>query len=51
MPDWKSEVEKRLLALRIRPAASPEVVQELVEHLEDRYAELLAGGMEESAAR
>ncbi len=51
MPDWKSEVEKRLAALRIRPAASPEVVQELVEHLEDRYAELLAGGMEESAAR
>ncbi len=51
MPDWKSEVEKRLAVLRIRPAAAPEVVQELVQHLEDRYAELLADGREESAAR
>lgn len=51
MLDWKSEIEKRLGDSRIPPPAERDVIQELAEHLEDRYAELLSSGLEEGAAR
>ena len=43
MPDWKAEVRKQLVALDLAPAREIEIVEELAQHLEDRYAELRAG--------
>ena len=42
--DWESEVRRRLQDLRIPPARESEIVEELSQHLEDRYAELRAEG-------
>ena len=44
MPDWKKEVRERLAALKLAPAREAEIVEELSQHLEDRYRELLLGG-------
>jgi predicted permease len=52
MPDWTPEVRKRLSPLRLSPARESEIVEELSQHLEDRYRELIAGGASpEEAAR
>jgi predicted permease len=51
MPDWKEEIHKRLRGTRVEPAMPDEVIQEFAEHLEDRYREMLAGGVDEDAAR
>jgi putative ABC transport system permease protein len=45
MPDWTQHVRPRLSGLRLSPAREAEIVEELSQHLEDRYQELLAGGM------
>lgn len=50
MPDWKSEVRSRLRGLRLDPAREAEIVEELTQHLEDRYEELVAGGAGEDEA-
>jgi predicted permease len=44
MPDWAPEVRTRLSSLRLSPTREAEVVDELSEHLDDRYWELRAGG-------
>ena len=44
MPDWKDEIEGRLSALKLQPAREAEIVEELAQHLDDRYEELLQGG-------
>jgi|SRR5262245_2687971 len=44
MPEWKEEVKNRLAGLNLAPAREAEIVEELAQHLEDRYAELLSGG-------
>src|ERR1700738_3787945 len=44
MPDWKEEIKKRLVDLHLAPAREAEIVEELAQHLEDRYRELLAEG-------
>src|SRR5262249_46417894 len=44
MPDWKPEIRERLAPLNLAPAREAEIVEELAQHLEDRYAELLSGG-------
>jgi putative ABC transport system permease protein len=44
MPDWKREVVERLDALELDPTREAEIVEELSQHLEDRYAESLASG-------
>jgi putative ABC transport system permease protein len=44
MPDWKDEIRDRLSGLSLVPAREAEIVEELSQHLEDRYAESLAGG-------
>jgi putative ABC transport system permease protein len=51
MPDWKSEINRRLASLRLAPSREAEIVEELAEHLQDRYQELLAGGANEAEAR
>ena len=51
MPDWKQEISRRLENLRIDPAREASIVEELRQHLEDRYEELLLAGNSESDAR
>jgi putative ABC transport system permease protein len=44
MPDWAREVRSRLSSLRLSPTREAEIVDELSQHLDDRYRELIAGG-------
>jgi putative ABC transport system permease protein len=44
MPDWAHEVRTRLSSLRLSPGREAEIVDELSQHLEDRWRELIAGG-------
>jgi predicted permease len=44
MPDWKNIVRRRLEALNLNASAESELAEELAQHLEDRYRELIAGG-------
>ena len=50
MPDWKKEIRRRLAKLQLAPARESEIVEELAQHLEDRYQELLAGGTSDTDA-
>jgi predicted permease len=50
MPDWKSLIRQRLAPLRLRPGAEADFVEELAQHLEDRYRESLSGGESEEEA-
>jgi hypothetical protein len=45
MPDWAPHVRARLASLRLSPTRETEIVDELSQHLEDRYRELIAGGI------
>jgi predicted permease len=51
MPDWSTKIRERLAGLRLDAAREASVVEELSQHLEDRYAELTAGGVTPEAAR
>ena len=44
MPDWARDVRARLSSLRLSPAREAEIVDELSQHLDDRWRELVAGG-------
>ncbi len=44
MVDWKPEIRQRLAELKLAPTREAEIVEELAQHLEDRYAELRTGG-------
>jgi hypothetical protein len=50
MPDWKPEILRRLAPLNLAPTREAEIADELSQHLEDRYQELLASGESEDAA-
>ena len=50
MPSWTKELEARLASLRLRPAREREIIDELSEHLELRYAELRDQGVDETEA-
>ena len=50
MPEWKEEIRQRLASLKMEPAREAEIVDELSQHLEDRYAESLASGASMEAA-
>jgi putative ABC transport system permease protein len=50
MPNWTQEIESRLANLKLTPGREAEIVEELAEHLEERYAELRAEGLDEAAA-
>ena len=40
MPDWAREVRTRLASVRLSPTREAEIVNELAQHLQDRYDEL-----------
>ena len=44
MPEWKSEIRHRLAPLKLAPTREVEIVEEMAQHLEDRYVELFSGG-------
>lgn len=51
MPEWKQEIRERLTGLNLDPAREAAIIEELSQHLDDRYAELLAGGATIDQAR
>ena len=51
MPDWKNEIGSRLADLQIEPTREAAIIEELSQHLEDRFEELLSAGSSESDAR
>ncbi|HEY7513619.1 MAG TPA: ADOP family duplicated permease, partial [Vicinamibacteria bacterium] len=44
MPDWGREVRERLSSLGLSPTREAEIVEEVSQHLEDRFRELTAAG-------
>jgi putative ABC transport system permease protein len=50
VPDWKQEIRRRLQSLRLTPTREAAIIEELAQHLEDYYAELLAGAATEAEA-
>jgi predicted permease len=44
MPDWKKEIGERLAGLKLEAAREAEIIEELSQHLEDRYQELVIEG-------
>jgi predicted permease len=52
MPDWKTEIRARLAPLNTEAAREAEIVEEISQHLEDRFSELRArGASDEEASR
>jgi len=49
--DWKAEISKRLANLNLEPTREAEIIEELSQHLEDSYQELLYAGMPKAEAR
>ena len=43
-PDWKAALASRLARLSLRPAREREIIDEISQHLDDRYQELRTGG-------
>jgi putative ABC transport system permease protein len=50
VPDWAPEVRKRLSSVRLSPEREAEVLEELSQHLEDRWHDLVSGGAEPEVA-
>jgi putative ABC transport system permease protein len=48
--DWAPHVRPRVSSLRLSPTREHEIVDELSQHLEDRWRELVAGGASEDEA-
>ncbi len=51
MSDWKTIVEERLAGLKLDTPQEADIVDELAQHIEDRYEELRAEGTSEEEAR
>lgn len=51
MPDWEAIVRERLAPLRLTGSAEADLAEELAQHLEERYRELLSGGAHEEDAQ
>lgn len=50
MPDWKQDIRERLQGSKLDGARESEIVDELAQHLEDRYEALRSAGASESEA-
>ena len=44
MPEWKEEIRRRLADSKFEPAREAAIIEELAQHLADRYAESLSSG-------
>jgi putative ABC transport system permease protein len=45
MIDWKDKIRERLTGLNLDPTREAEIVEELNQHLDDRYSDLLSAGI------
>jgi putative ABC transport system permease protein len=50
MPDWAKEIRAAIAVLNLEPMQEAELVEELSQHLRDRYDEMLAVGTDPKAA-
>ena len=50
MPDWAREVRARLQSVPLSPTRENEIVDELSQHLDDRWRELMASGISSDEA-
>lgn len=50
MMEWKQQIRRRLEGLELEPARENEILEELAQHLDDRYAEMLSAGANEREA-
>ncbi len=50
MRDWKTEVRRRLVDRRLDPTLHTSVLEELSQHLDDRYRSLIARGLDAAEA-
>jgi predicted permease len=48
---WRGFLKERLTGLQVRPEREAEIIDELSQHLNDQFRDLLAGGMAPEAAR
>src|SRR5262249_48944180 len=46
-PDWRKSVRERMARARFDPTPELEVIEELAQHMDDRYEELRASGVSE----
>ena len=51
MPDWKLEIRKYLPALNLSPTHEAEIAEELSQHLQQRFDELVASGKSDAESR
>jgi predicted permease len=51
MPDWKEDIRERLAPTTLDPVSEIHLVEELAQHLDDRYHELLASGVPSNECR
>jgi hypothetical protein len=47
MTDLKREIRERVMELRLSPTREAEIVEELAQHLEDTYREMILDGVTE----
>src|SRR6201992_3763714 len=45
MPDWKPEILRRLAPLKLSPTREQGIAEEIAQHLDDRYEDLLSSGL------
>jgi hypothetical protein len=50
MPDWRARIRQRLAGSGLSPTVEIDVVEELAQHVEDRFRALSAEGVDERAA-
>jgi putative ABC transport system permease protein len=51
MADWRDDIRRRLARSRLSPSREAEVIEELFQHLQDRYDERCAAGADDVTAR
>src|SRR5688500_17311202 len=51
MPDWIGHLRQRLASLTLTPTREAEVIEELSQHLDQRYDELRDSGVSDADAR
>src|SRR5688572_30095353 len=51
MPNWEREIRRQMARLKLAPARESEIVEELAQHLDDHYQQLLAGGASDTDAQ
>ncbi|MFL6513578.1 MAG: ABC transporter permease, partial [Chthoniobacterales bacterium] len=51
MPDFKADIKKQLVKLKLAPTRESEIVEELSQHLEDQYDQSISRGTSEEEAR